>query len=108
MHELLTGHIYEMAVIHAGADGKDVVRKDYAQKIEFMKKEDGKIVMQGTTNEEVLRMMIARMKYLQDKLPCIENAIVINRLEESLLWLNVRTKKRVEQGVENTHQSHKE
>lgn len=108
MRELLSGHVYEMDVVAAGPDGKDMIRSDYAQKIEFMQKEDGKIVLQGTTNEEVLTMMIARMKYLQDKLPCRENAIVITKLEESLMWLNYRTAKRADQGVEGKHEAHKD
>ena len=43
------------------------------------------------TNEEVLAMLIDRMNYLQGKFPCRENALVITKLEESLMWLNKRT-----------------
>ena len=45
----------------------------------------------GTTNEEVLEMLIDRMNYLQGKFPCRENAIVITKLQESLMWLEKRT-----------------
>src|SRR5439155_12745737 len=38
----------------------------------------------GTTNEEVLAVLIDRLNYLQGKFPCRENAIVITKLEESL------------------------
>lgn len=54
----------------------------------------------GTTNEEVLAMMIDRMKYLQAKFPCRENALVITKLEESLMWLNKRTEERKARNVE--------
>jgi predicted metal-dependent hydrolase len=87
-------------------DEKPVVRAP--QTIDFMKRVDGKMVApHGTTNEEVLKMMIDRMQYLQKKLPCRENAIVITKLEESLMWLESRTQTRVEQGVETKDVSHK-
>lgn len=57
-------------------------------------------VNDGTTNEEVLEMLIDRMNYLQGKFPCRENAIVITKLEESLMWLNKRTADRVKRNVE--------
>lgn len=54
----------------------------------------------GTTNEEVLAVLIDRMHYLQGKFPCRENAIVITKLEESLMWLNKRTADRKARNVE--------
>jgi len=49
-----------------------------------------------------LRMLIARMYYLQAKMPCRENALVITKLEESLMWLEKRTADRRARGVEGT------
>jgi len=57
----------------------------------------------GTTNEEVLEMLIDRMKYLQAKFPCKENACCITHLEEGLMWLEKRTRDRVKRGVEGKH-----
>lgn len=75
--------------------------------IQFIEKEPvgDKLVTinNGTTNEEVLSMLINRMQYLQDKFPCRENAIVITKLEESLMWLNKRTADRVIRNVEGKH-----
>lgn len=59
----------------------------------------------GTTNEEVLRMMIDRMNGLQAKFPCRENEIVITKLQEALMWLEERTKGRVVRGVEGMHKA---
>jgi hypothetical protein len=56
----------------------------------------------GTTNEEVLAVLIDRMQYLNTKAPCRENSIVITKLEESLMWLNKRTADRKKRGVEGT------
>lgn len=107
MRELLTGHSYELAEIVIGEDGKDKVAEGQATLIHFMKKEDGKIVMAGTTNEEVLAMMIARMQYLQDRMPCQENVHVLFKLEEALMWLERRTQRRIQQGVEGKDEPHK-
>jgi hypothetical protein len=54
----------------------------------------------GTTNEDVLEVLINRMKYLQGRFPCRENAIVITKLEESLMWLEKRTSDRKKRQVE--------
>jgi hypothetical protein len=63
-----------------------------------------KTVNDGTTNEEVLAVLINRLNYFQNKLPCRENAIVITKLEESLMWLNKRTEERKARGVEGSTQ----
>lgn len=57
-------------------------------------------VNDGTTNEEVLAMLIDRLQNLQNKFPCRESAIVITNLEESLMWLEKRTADRKARGVE--------
>lgn len=57
-------------------------------------------VADGTTNEEMLKVLIDRMNFLQNAFPCRENAIVITKLEESLMWLNKRTEDRKKRGVE--------
>jgi predicted metal-dependent hydrolase len=72
-----------------------------------MKMVDGVCMLQGTTNEEVLAMLIDRLYWLQKKLSCRENAIVITKLEEALMWLNRRTYLRILQQVEQTEQAHK-
>ncbi len=57
----------------------------------------------GTTNEEVLRVLIDRMNSMQAKFPCRENAIVTTHLETALLWLEKRTADRKARGVEGKH-----
>lgn len=54
----------------------------------------------GTTNEEVLEMLIDRTSYLNGLFPCKENACCITHLQEALMWLEKRTKDRVKRGVE--------
>ncbi len=57
-------------------------------------------VANGTTNEEVLKVLINRIQFLNGKFPCRENSIVITKLEEALMWLEKRTRDRVVRGVE--------
>lgn len=80
-----------------------------AQIVQFIEKEkrsdsDGSLVTvnDGTTNEEVLAMLIDRMRSLQAKHGCRENELVIDKLEESLFWLNKRTADRKARKVEGT------
>lgn len=94
MKVIKAGHQYELP--HFGSP-------DHTQYISFIQKDvAGNLIEDGTTNEEVLSMLIDRMKTLQDKMPCRENAIVITKLEESLMWLNKRTADRKARGVEGT------
>ena len=79
--------------------------KENGQTIQFIEKvsvAEGALhtVSDGTTNEELLEVLIDRMQYLQGKFPCKENACVITKLEESLMWLEKRTRDREKRGVE--------
>ena len=93
------GHAYELS----NFENKDLE----GQSLQFIHKEpviegssELKTVSDGTTNEEVLEVLINRLGYLQSKFPCRENAIVITKLEEALMWLNKRTADRVKRNVE--------
>jgi len=91
------GHKYEL----------DSFEGSPPQPLQFIEKRESPVagegletVNDGTTNEEVLEVLIDRVKYLNGKFPCRENAIVITKLEESLMWLNKRTADRKTRGVE--------
>ena len=94
------GHTYELedSVWQPGTNP--------VQTLQFIHKEEdnGELVSleNGTTNEEVLRVLIDRMKWLQDKLSCNENALVIRNLEQSLMLLERRTNGRVKRCVKGT------
>ena len=102
MRVLVEGHKYLLANFENN--------QNPAQTLQFIHKEpkapgstEMMIVSNGTTNEEILEVLIDRMKFLQDKFPCKENAIVITNLEESLMWLNKRTSDRLKRDVEGLH-----
>lgn len=98
MKVLTQGHKYELESF----EGSD------PQVIQFIEKEQAdsagglRTVNDGTTNEELLDVLVDRMEHLQGKHGCRENAIVITKLQECRMWLEKRTKDRVARGVEGT------
>ena len=58
-------------------------QSDVVQQIQFIERVNGELVQDGTTNEDVLEMLIDRIKWLNKKMPCRENSIVVTKLEES-------------------------
>lgn len=62
-------------------------------------------VHDGTTNEEVLKMLIHRTGELAKKFPCRENSLAITKMEEALMWFEKRTANRVARGVEGQHKA---
>jgi len=103
MRVIVPGHRYELSNFENKANE--------GQELRFIHKEpvidttsssagEMRTVSDGTTNEEVLEVLIDRMNYLQSKFPCRENAIVITKLEECLMWLNKRTADIVKRNVE--------
>jgi len=99
MKNNVAGHQYELS----NFENKDQ-QGQILQFIHKEPKEEGSIelvtVADGTTNEEVLEVLIDRMNFLQAKFPCRENAIAITKLDEALLWLNKRTQDRLKRNVE--------
>lgn len=62
-------------------------------------------VQNGTTTEEVLSVLIDRMKFLNGRVPCEANEKIITSLESALTLLEQRTAERIERGVEGTQQA---
>jgi hypothetical protein len=62
--------------------------------VSFLEQHMGTVTTKGTSNEEVFRMLLHRMQYLNTKYPSVENAQVILKLEECLMWLKKRSEKR--------------
>lgn len=60
----------------------------------------------GVFNEDVIELLILRLKGLNKRMPCRENSLAITKLEEGLMWLGMRTANRVAQGVEGTNEPH--
>ncbi len=111
MKTIIAGHRYELENFEA--------KDKPGQIIQFIQKEPdgdgivaagpdaeiGKLVTvsDGTTNEELLKVLINRMNSMQAKFPCRENAIATTHFETGLLWLQARTADRIARGVEGKH-----
>lgn len=62
----------------------------------------------GCQIEDVINVLVERLQGFQSgDYRCRENALAITKLEEARLWLNERTRKRLEQGVEGKNINHK-
>lgn len=97
MKVITEGHKYELDSFEGGTP----------QTIQFIEKvpvaegsTELKTVNDGTTNEEVLNVLLDRLNVLNKKFPCRENSIAITNLEQGLMWLNRRTDLRKQRGVE--------
>ena len=63
----------------------------------------------GTQIERVLEILKERLEGFQKgDFRCRTNALAITKIEETIMWLNERTAKRVKQGVEGENKQHKE
>lgn len=86
---------------------QDFASGEYHQEIKFVKSElkDGAYIVSedGVTNEAVIKVVLDRLKTLNEKLPSRETSIAITKVEEALLWLEKRTFDRSERGVLGTN-----
>lgn len=96
MEILAEGHRYKLDMYEGGNCELQFIQKEESER-------GLKTVANGTTNEEVLRVLIDRMQYLQKKMSSRENALVITKLEEALMWLEKRTNDRKLRNVEGTN-----
>lgn len=76
------------------------------QDIQFQHGPIGDNGINGIQNEELIELLIKRLRSLNVRLSCRENSLAITKLEEALLWLGQRTLIRQVQGVEGTNQPH--
>ena len=94
MRAITPGHKYELSSFE---------NPKHTQLLQFIEKDVAmNTINDGTTNEEVLEMLIDRARVLQAKLPSRETALAITKMEEALMWFNKRTADRKARGVEGT------
>lgn len=103
MEAITPGHLYALDNFEPGSAG---------QTLQFIQKEPDpneptKLVTtaNGTTNEEVILMLIDRCTFLYNKFPSTETLNAIACLEEALTQLQLRTRDRLARGVEGKHQA---
>lgn len=98
MKTITIGHSYQLKNFEG--DGFQVL--DFIHKEKHANSGELEMLKNGTTNEEVLSVLIDRMQYLNSVLPCRENSIVITKLQEALMWIQHRKDDRIDRGVLGT------
>lgn len=104
MQILTTGHKYELQNFDDAASPGQTLQ--FIEKRPSINPNDAgelELVNDGTTNEEVLAVLVDRLNYLNGKFPCRENSLAITKIQEALFWLNFRTSNRTARGVEGKH-----
>lgn len=104
MKALIPGHTYELANVDKPDEQGEIIQFIHKEPVSEGSTEL-KLVSDGTTNEEVLGVLIDRMKFLQDAFPCRENAVVIARLTQALAQLHRRTADRLARKVEGENKA---
>ena len=72
----------------------------------FLQKDGGHVLRNGTTNEEVLEVLIDRVTEAYQALPCQETIRALFLLREALAAFQARTARRQDARVEGTRQAH--
>lgn len=104
MKILRPNHRYELQNFDQQADPGQVIQ--FIEKEQVTSDSPNLVTIHdGTTNEEVLRVLIDRLRGLGAKLPSRENSIAVTKLEEALMWLEKRTADRKARSVEGTRQA---
>ena len=85
------GQVYKLST------GSDIV---------FLRKEDGRIVRDGTTIEELVEVLIHRVTEAYQRLPCQESIRALYLLHEALAAFQTRSARRVAAKVEGTLNPH--
>jgi hypothetical protein len=84
----------------------EVINAETLEVIETVNFQEGPIKengINGVCNEDLILMVLARIQSFQhSEYSSRENAVVITKLEEALMWLRKRTLDREARGVEGT------
>ncbi len=101
MKILVKGYSYELANFeNKGKKGQHI---QFIQKDKRGDTDELVTLFDGTTNEEVIAVLIDRLEFQGELFPCIHNTHAVTHLKESLWWLNERTRDRKERNVEGKH-----
>ncbi len=86
-----SGHVYELTA---------------GNRLTFVQKDRGEVIREGTTNEEVLEVLIDRVAQAYERLPCQESIRAMHYLKEALASFRERTARRARLKIEGTFKPH--
>jgi hypothetical protein len=82
------------------------IKSEEGKELGVLNFQDGPIAengVNGVTNEDLLAIVIERIENFQDsEFSCRENALALTNIQQGLMWLQDRTRKRQARGVEGT------
>ena len=104
MNVIKEGHNYILDSFEGNNDQHLQFIEKYSSKDLTEKKNKLVTLNDGTTNEEVLKVLINRLIYLNNKMSCEENIKAIYHLKAALKELEKRTSKRMQRDVEGTNE----
>jgi len=91
---------------HYQVEGVKVPTAIYAQ-IGFQNGPIKENEVNGCHHEDLLAIVIDRLESFQKgDFRCRENALALTKIQEAMMWLNSRTSKRQNMGVEGTNVNH--
>lgn len=64
--------------------------KNQFQTLQFVHVESDNVITDGTTNEEVMKALVARLKFQDEKFPCDENKKAIQLIKDAFSQLRAR------------------
>jgi len=104
MRIIKEGHEYVLDGFEQTIEGSQHLQFIHKEPVNSKYPSELKTVTDGTTNEEVLKVLIDRCQFLYSKFPSRETALAMYKMEEALMWLNKRTEDRKARGVEGKHE----
>ena len=104
-HYRITGYSRKQEVVANSDTGETEIIDDIASDINFQNGPIQEAGVNGISGEALLAVVIDRLRSFQaGPFACRENALALTKLEESLMWLQKRTRDRLARGVEGTNQ----
>lgn len=95
---------HNFLVVKAETQPENFIADDVLLHVHFQEGPIKEAGVNGVCNEDLIAMVISRLEHFnKSHFQCRENAMVITKLEEALLWLRKRTMGREQRGVEGTH-----
>ena len=95
-------HLYQISYDNAKF-GPDPQSMRQTVGISFQNGPIAEVGVNGISGEVLLAIVIDRLQGFQSgQYKCRENAVALTKIEEALMWLQKRTRERLDRGVEGT------
>jgi Zn ribbon nucleic-acid-binding protein len=107
-HDNLIGRTCSRCCYRWGEKPLDVNSSPNYIDVKFQEGPIKDVGVNGCQAQDVITFIVRYLRECNAVLSCRETSIAITKLEEARLWLDERTRRRVEQSVEGTMQPHQD